>query len=330
MMGSHLLICLSVLAHSQKLPLTETPTSGGGLVSTISDLSTFFYAILSRNASLLPPTTINSWLKPRSAAGSSHASVGTPWEIFIPDAGTLTPAHPHTVPIYAKNGAAYGYNAQVGVVDDYGIAVVVLTAGEAQAYGPIYDATLSAVVASVDEAARDEAGQKGYVGTLDGPCEDSVEARGQACFHVTVEQDVDSLKLSVVERNGSDVLAAVREIWAASVGQFLPGPGLGGSFRIFPADISEGGTTIDGKRVIREDWRIWWPTDPAANKTRSDIPGVGTSAEMDCLGWTTADWLYYGNEALDRIVFIKEAEAGVVVGLEIPYLRTRMLSRVWQ
>jgi hypothetical protein len=304
------------------------PISGGGLISTASDLSTFFHAILSRNTSLLPPTAINTWLQPRSAAGSSRASVGTPWEIFTPDAGTLTPDHPHTVPIYAKNGAAYGYNAQVGVVDDYGIAVVVLTAGEARAYGPIYDATLAAVVGAVDEAARAEAGRRGYTGTFEGPCSDGAGAADQAFFNVTIEQDVDSLKVSVVERNGSDVLAAVREIWAVTVGQFLPGPGLGGDLRIFPADMSEMATTDDGTKVIREDWRIWWPIEPAANNPISDLPGVGFSAQQDCLRWTTADWLYYGNEALDRLVFVRDSESGMVVGLEMPYLRTSILSWV--
>lgn len=308
--------------------LALTPTSGGGLVSTISDLSTFFHAILSRNETLLPSSTINSWIKTRSFAGSSHSSVGTPWEIFTPDAGTLTPDHPHTVPNYAKNGAAYGYNAQVAVVEDYGLAVVVLTAGEPQAYRFIYDATLSSIVRAVDEAARVEADERGYTGGFEGPCSDGAGTPEQACFNVTVKQDVDSLKLSVVERNGSDVLAAVQEIWAVTVGQFLPGPGLSGEFRIFPAEVSEVATLDDGTEVIREDWRIWWPIEPTASGDGSDIPGVGFSAQQDCLGWTTADWLYYGNEALDRLVFIREAESGMVVGLEIPYLRTSILSRI--
>lgn len=212
----------------------------------------------------------------------------------------------------------------MAVVDDYGVAVVVLTAGEPRAYRFVYDATLSSIVRAVDEAARAEADERGYTGIFEGSCSDG---EGRACFNVTVEQDTDSLKLAVVERNGSDVLAAVREIWAVTVGQFLPGPGLSGEFRIFPADISEVVMTGDGSEVIREDWRIWWPIEPTANGTESEIPGVGISAQQDYLGWTTADWLYYGNEALDRIVFIKEAESGRVVGLEIPYLRTRMLSR---
>ncbi|KAG6365958.1 hypothetical protein INS49_000134 [Diaporthe citri] len=158
---------------------------GGGLVSTISDLSTFFHAILSRNATLLPPTAINSWLKPRSPASSSHSSVGAPWEIFTPDAGTLTPDHPHTVHIYAKNGAAYGYNAQVALVDDYGVAVVVLTAGEPQAYRFVYDATLSSIVRAVDEAARVEADERGYTGSFEGPCSGVSGTPEPACLNVT-------------------------------------------------------------------------------------------------------------------------------------------------
>lgn len=35
---------------------------GGGHVSTIPDLSTFFHAILSQNETLLPRRTIDSWL----------------------------------------------------------------------------------------------------------------------------------------------------------------------------------------------------------------------------------------------------------------------------
>lgn len=131
-----------------------------------------------------------------------------------------------------------------------------------------------------------------------------------------------------MERNASDVLAAVQDTWAVTVGQFLPGPGLRGEFRIFPAEVSVIATLDDGTEVTREDWRVWWPIEPTASGNGSDIPGVGFSSQQDCLGWTTADWLYYGNEALDRLVFIREAESGMVVGLEIPYLRTGILSRI--
>lgn len=204
------------------------------------------------------------------------------------------------------------------MLDDYGVAVVVLTAGGPQAYGFIYDATLSAVVRAVDEAARGEADERGYTGN-------EVD---QTCFDVTVEQDVDSLKLSVGKRNGSDVLAAVQEIWAVTVGQFLPGPGLSGEFRIFPADIYEVSKIDDGDEIVREDWRLWWSIEPTAYGTELDIPGVGLSAQQDSVGWTTTDWLYYGNEGLDRLIFVKDAGSGMVVGLEIPYLRTKVLSRI--
>lgn len=48
-----------------------------------------------------------------------------------------------------------------------------------------------------------------YTGSFQGPC---LGGTDQTCFNITVEQDGDSLKLSVVGRNGSDVLAAAREI----------------------------------------------------------------------------------------------------------------------
>lgn len=307
--------------------------SGGGLVSTLSDLSVFFHALLARNATLLPSTAIEGWLKPHAFAGSAHALVGQPWEIFVPDPGTLTPAHPHTIPIFAKNGAAYGYIAQVGVVDELGIALVVLTAGDAGAYQVVYNAALKVVVEAVDEAARQEVAQLGFTGEYEGPCgmgSEKEEETVNGCFHVKVEQDADSLKLVAVQRNGSDILAAMQEIWAVTVGQFLPGPGLKGEFRIFPAEVSEPATLGTGSKVVREDWRIWWPIDaPGSGGGLSAAPGAaGFSAAQNCLGWATADWLYYGNESLDRIVFVREEETGKVVGLDVPFLRTGVLEIV--
>lgn len=88
-----------------------------------------------------------------------------------------------------------------------------------------------------------------------------------------------------MERNGSDVLAAVQ----VTVGQFLPGPGLSAEFRIFPADIYEVSKIDDGNEIIREDWRLWWPIEPTAYGTESDTPGVGLSAQRDSVGWKTTD-----------------------------------------
>lgn len=122
--------------------------------------------------------------------------------------------------------------------------------------------------------------------------------------------------------------SVVREIWSLTVGQFLPGDGLNGDFRLFPVGITQ--ELIDGgKELVREDWRIWWPVDEfTAVDNESDVPGIGFSAQQDCLGWTTMGWLYYGNEALDCLVFIREVRSRKVVGLEIPYLRTGRLNRV--
>jgi hypothetical protein len=115
----------------------------------------------------------------------------------------------------------------VGVVDDYGVAVGGPHGGRGAGFSPHLRccAYPSAVVAAFDEAARVEADERGYVGAFEGPCAqgDSGEGGGaSSCLCVTVEQDADSLKLTTVNRNGSDMLVAVREVWAVTVGRFLP------------------------------------------------------------------------------------------------------------
>ncbi|KAK6211355.1 beta-lactamase family protein [Colletotrichum tabaci] len=87
---------------------------GGGLVSSLSDLSALAHGILSRK--VLSPAKTREWLKPHAFAGSPHSFVGLPWEIFRPP--NLVPENPHPVAIYAKSGGAYGYRSQLAILDE--------------------------------------------------------------------------------------------------------------------------------------------------------------------------------------------------------------------
>ena len=44
------------------------------------------------------------------------------------------------------------------------------------------------------------------------------------------------------------------------------------------------------------------------------------------MGWQTADWLYYGGEAVDRLVFVKDAATGEVLSVDVPFLRAKLTS----
>ncbi|KAI3320972.1 beta-lactamase/transpeptidase-like protein [Xylariaceae sp. AK1471] len=308
---------------------------GGGLVSSLSDLSIFLHGILNRTLFDGSETAIREWLKPASSTGSLNTLVGTPWEIYRTE--DITPDHLHVVDIYAKGGAAYGYQAQVAVIDELGVASVLLTAGSVLAAGHIYDAVLATIVPALDRSAREQVVERGYTGMFVDHSDNSSgassleteEGGGGFAFKVTIVQDEDSLVLQGIERNGSDIMAAFLEVWSVTVGAFFASTPV--KPRIFPIDVRNEDLDLvsalemsDGekKKVIREDWRIDWEL---ASSSDTDLPGKGLSAK-NCLTWTLTDWMYYGSEPLDRIVFVLDAESGVVVGLEIPYLRSGVLQ----
>ncbi|KAH7014236.1 uncharacterized protein B0I36DRAFT_338453 [Microdochium trichocladiopsis] len=335
---------------------------GGGLVSSLSDLAVFFSTILSPSAQLSSNTTrawsARSWLHdPSILTGSPFSAVGSPWEIYR--AQNLVPRHPHTVDIYGKGGSANGYQAQVAVLDEYGVAIILLTAGGGGgACQNIYDAVLKTLVPVIDEIAREQAADN-YVASFSSSYPNESESSGavqrqrqrhdeqEVCvgmvdFNATVIQDEHSLILESVWRNGTDMLAAYIKLWSVTMGMYVPAvPKMA---RLFPTDVraesvlndtayrGQGGSSSSSNgdvEVIVEDWRIDWSLEAAG--TRSDMPGTGMgpdgASKDNCLGWTWVDWMYYGNEPMDRVVFIREKATGKVLGMEVPYLRSGMLYK---
>ncbi|KAK7428306.1 hypothetical protein QQZ08_005203 [Neonectria magnoliae] len=281
-------------------------TPAGGLVSSVSDMSKFSHALLSRSLDLTPTET-DAWLKPVSFAGGPYTMSGMSWEILRPF--DLTPDHPHPVTIYGKSGGALAYRSQLSFADDYGIAVLILTAGPMQAAPVLTDAMLSTIIPVVDKVSRDQAMK--YEGNFT-----SREETG-ASIEASLVQDKDSLMLSSLQRNGTDIVAGLIDIWDVTMGEFLPK--VGPTIRIFPTKLSEN-STVDGKSVVREVWHLW-PDISSSFKT--DLPGRGLE-DQNCVTWTIGDWVHYGSEPLDRILILKD-ENGEVVGLEIPFLRSGVL-----
>ncbi|KAK4443048.1 beta-lactamase/transpeptidase-like protein [Podospora aff. communis PSN243] len=302
---------------------------GGGLVSTLADLSSFMHAILSRSPALATPTRIRSWLKPHAFSGSPTSSVGAPWEIYRPPPELIFPNYNatdntggHTVTIISKDGAAYRYHARIALLDEYGAGISILTAGDQGALPIVLDAIYSMVIPALDDVAREEAAGQ-YVGTFATLAESSA---GGAAANATFVLDGLSLKLVGLGRDGNDMLAALSAIWQVTAGGFLP-PELGTitrGYRLYPSDVQRDAVLEDGRHVIEEDWRLEWGAELTGMET--GLPGKGIS-NGDCRSWAVTDWIYYGQESLDRVVFVKNASTGGVIGLHVPFLRAGIMIR---
>jgi hypothetical protein len=286
---------------------------GGGLYSSLNDLSQLVRTILDKTA-LATETEVRAWLKPHSSTSSPNTLVGRSWEIFR--SVNLTPDHPHTIDIYSKNGGAYGYTSQLAVIDQYGIGVVVMTAGPAADYRIFYDAMLSIFLPAIENEARLQA-QK-YLGDF--------ASNDSLVYMSTSMDDGPGIKLDSLTRNGSDILAAIQQFYTQALPQFGV---LSPDFRIFPAEFEERQVKeIDGENItlIHEDWRINLDfLQNTAESSGSDVPGQGAWSQY-CGAWQTADWFYYGNEAVDRLVFLKDAASQDIVGVDVPFLRASLES----
>ncbi|KAF7539734.1 hypothetical protein G7Z17_g12362 [Cylindrodendrum hubeiense] len=265
----------------------------GGLVSSVADLSKFSHALLSRTLDLTS-IEIDAWLKPASFAGGPHSTTGMPWEILRPL--DLTPDHPHTVSIYGKNGAAFAYRSQLSFVDDYGIAVLILTAGPMRAANILTNAMLSTFVPAVDKVSRHQA--KKYEGNF------TSREGTDAPIEASIVQDRDSLVLSSLHRNGSAI--DLIELWSVTMGDFIPK--LNPPIRIFPTELATS-SILDGKPIVREVWHL---RADLSSSSKTELPGKDLE-NQDCVTWTIGDWVYYGGEPLDRILVNRDENGDVIV-----------------
>jgi len=302
---------------------------GGGLVSTLADMTALVYSILNRTA-LNTPTAVRQWLQPRTFAGSQYSMVGTPWEIMRPPPELLFPSkegkfnssnsgREHSVSIYTKDGAAYGYNSRIAVIDEYGVGVVIMTAGGPNIAGTVLSAVLQTVVEAADTAAKEETRKNGYAVSFVGNTTDETDS---VPANVTTTLDGSSIRIESMYRNGTDMLDAIREVWLVTMGPLMGPLAEKGYWRLYPAEITTE-SEFNGKKVVREDWRLW--LDYELPKT--ELPGSELS-DHNCMGWTLTDWIYYGGEPMDRLVFVKDAGTGEVLGVDVPWLRTGVLERV--
>lgn len=236
-----------------------------------------------------------------------------PWEIVR--AANLTPAHPHVIDIYTKDGHVPGYTSRIGVIGEYEFGFTVLTAGPFDSMNPLTEALLSTFLPAIEEATRDEA--KEYTGNFSTPANSTVKSH-----IVFTMDDGPGLRITEAFSNSSDLLAgvsALRDLALGSVGDAEM------DLRIYPAGISD---TIDSDKTVgtfgaltKEDWRlVIEPLEPNV----SELPSQKVYDEI-CTTWMGHDVLYYGGRPVDRFVFLKKE--GKVVGIEIPFLRLTLMKQ---
>lgn len=285
---------------------------GGGLVSSSDDLSTFLHRLL--NHSLLPPGEVEKWLKPTSTTTNPNTLVGLPWEILR--TANLTPKYPHTIDLYTKGGAAVGYAAQIGIVDQYGLGFIVLTAGAkgVEAQVPLFESMAAVFVQAVEEESRAQAA-KNYIGTYS---EDRLRSLnrhqmraarnggGESSITIKID-DGPGLVLANLTRNGMDMLEGIRTLWDA---QMVSQGTLSNVFRMFPTDVSK-----EVEYTVEEDWRINY--DPAFEGAQAELPNQSTMRDM-CISWQTGGALFYGGEPVDRFVFVKSLKDRSIVEVRWP------------
>jgi hypothetical protein len=290
----------------------------GGVVSTISDLSIFIHSILDYSI-LGTHVAVREWLQPRSFMGGPYSAFGMPWEIFrpppqsvFPDYNYKTGARGHTITMFKKDGTAVAYRSRIAVLDEYGVGIAILTAGDNRAMNIISNALVRTLVPSIDAAAREQTVGMGYTGAFVNNC-DGVQ------FNATFALDDRGLMLVSLTRNNFDIIASLKAVYASTLSLVSPSFQIApnSTLRLSPAQVSAK-AMVGGRAVIREDWRFTWDE---TIKVESEMPGRELGA-LDCRAWESVDLVYFGSEPVDRVVFVKDAETGKVFGLDFPFLRS--------
>jgi hypothetical protein len=279
---------------------------GGGLYSSTNDLSSLLASIISLSGSpILSRAQALSWLKPQATTSKLNTLVGRPWEILRTQ--NLTRKYPHTIDLFTKGGSAVGYQSTVAVIEQYGLGIVVLTAGAQglEAQEPLFEYVVGEVVEAAEEVARAEAGA--YIGKY----QNSDAARGEMEIGI---DDGPGLVLKKLSRNGTDMLENIRTLFnEIGIGGVRIGNLSDSQLRIYPTDAWR---EVEGIR--EEDWRLQF--DIGVTRRDSGLKGWREREQM-CTAWITGGALYYGGEPVDRFLFSRETKGGNVAGAKVPSLR---------
>lgn len=256
------------------IDISDAPGAAmGGLFSTPNDLSAIGRAILS--SSLLPSSTTRGWLKPTSFTSSLLGAVGRPWEIYR---AVVNAQNNRVIDLYTKGGNLPGYGANLILIPDFEVGIVLMMAGERGTIGTaIAGLIIDDLLPALDEEARVQA-DGAFAGTY-------TASNGlNSTITLTTVPGIPGLSIDEWISNGTDLR---RSIFYQDTEWF----------QMYPTNV----VSKDGKQV---SWR----------STYASLPDTGSPFDA-CPSWFAIDRPNYGVFGLDEYVFHLD-ENGKAWGLE--------------
>lgn len=243
------------------LNFTDTASAAmGGYISTPNELSAIGRSIL--RSSLLPSSTTRAWMKPTSFTSALLGAVGHGLEIYRAPINTK---HNRIVDLYTKGGNLPGYGANILLIPDFDMGIVLMQAGQRSTTGQsILGMVLDDLLPALDETARVQA---------DAAFAGSYAATNGLNTTVKLTSTPGIPGLSIVEyvSNGTDMRS-----------DFFLNPEW---FQMYPTNIK----SADGKQY---SWRS------------SDLTVPDTGSPLDaCPSWAGIDRPGWGLYGVDDFVF---------------------------
>lgn len=262
--------------------------AANGLFSTVSDLSRIGQSIL--RSELLQQITTNRWLKPHSYTSNLVNGVGMPFDIYTPTlSGGATGA---IIPIFTKLGPRGSYSPYFGLVPDYGVGFVMLSADTDQAadLNAYADLIGEYLIPAIERTAAQQA-VIAYAGNFTTVDESS-----------TIEFVVDGLGgLSLANWTTNNDNLDVRSAYARL--KEIPASSL--DMRLYPTNLQD----ISGSQnTTRLAWRA----------VLQDMDAPVDAGTPTCITWEGGvDQFVYNGVSLDLFVFELDAQ-GMATGVQIP------------
>jgi hypothetical protein len=257
------------------------------MFSSIQDLAIVGKAIL--NSTLLPSGQTHRWLKPVSHTSNPANSLGAPWIIYS-DGDYPKTSMIDVYSILSNEGSNEGlYSSYLGLVPDYGVGYVILSAdtvspADLNAHADYMEVVLEGIMKSSLKQAVQNFGGAYTASNLNSS--------------ITIEYDeLPGLFIENFISNGTDFHEALARLSGVSNSTDL-------SIRLYPTQLIQ-----QHRSGSRQAFR-------AVFQDKTELADAGTPT---CVSWMTLDRFQFAGHALDEFVFTLNSE-GEVLGVEIPAL----------
>ena len=265
------------------------------MFSSARDLAIAGKAIL--QSTLLGQAQTRRWLKPVSHTSNPANSIGAPWIIYS-DGDYPNTSMVDVYSVLSNEGDNEGlYSSYLGLVPDYGIGYVILSAdtespADLNAHADYMEVILEAVMETAQEqAVLNFGGLYSASGNLD------------SYINVTYD-NLPGLFIEQFYSNGTNFRDTLADLTGIANGTDL-------SIRLYPTQLTEMNRSgsQQGFRAVMQD-----KTEFADNNTPT------------CVSWMDVDKYQYGGHGLDEFIFTLNS-AGKAVGVEVPALNVTLVRK---